>query len=67
MNGLEKSDLPYSSWEAGERSGANRARSQWREGAGPERMWTCKTRTGCMSRGSRVTCVGPYTRSLNQE
>ena len=36
----------HSSWEAGERSGTNREGVKWSEGAGPERMWTCKTRSG---------------------
>ena len=56
----------HSSWEAGERSGTNREGVSGAKGRDQRECGPAKHGPDAEP-GSRVTCAGPHTRSLNQE
>ena len=66
MNGLEKSDLPIVAGKPAERSGARRRGIAGAKGRDQRECGPAKHGPDAEP-GSRVTCAGPHTRSLNQE
>ena len=66
MNGLEKSDLPIVAGKLANGAALAAKESVERRGGTRENVDLQNT-VRTQSRGSRVTCAGPHTRSLNQE